>query len=429
MPEWLHGEPSRNESRFEVAAIVKKFLALCICVILMPPFWLAYLPLRLIRGKPPCVPSFRQWRRYFMQALIGKASPPGIRLSVRVRLLLELLRAGLCVPLGGLAWFLDDILYARQLRQVTIEKPLFELSAMRSGSTQLGRYLEADEHIITPSLLQSMFPYLWLWKLCSLTLGRVLSRQWVRQKFIASLPVAFVQRHEIDPFATDTLDIPFFTLHLNIYARAAGADFLRDDFAFGRVVAHNRHLWEEDFVAYVDGLARKTLLFAQAPVGHHLLIKGHFLAAAEALQRHFPDACFLTVIREPLQRIRSGINFVALAPDPVKLGMPPWAWCVQGVVEAELEYCEREMAWYQRDDIRHCVIRFSDYTRDLPGTMRKVYRECLDRVQLPATVPAVHAARERRNYLVDRSLPELGVDEVALAQRLQAYSAWCQGGQ
>jgi hypothetical protein len=430
IPEQLPGEPPRRQATSGIALIIaKKVLWLLVMCVLMPPFWLIYLPLRLLLGRPPSVPSFAQLRRYLGKTWTEQAPPPGIALSVRIRLFLELLRAGLCAPLTGLAWFLDDILYGRQLRKVSLTAPLFEISATRSGSTQLGHYLAEDPPIIAPMWLQTMFPYLWLWKLVSATLGRAVSRQRVRDKIQAAVTSPdFLQRHEYDPFRIDTLDIPFYILHLNAYARALGPATLRDDFSFGALAAHNRTLLEQDFVRYIDGLGRKAVLFAgPGPDGkpRRLLLKGHFLASADALERRYPDARFLTILREPVARIQSAVNFVAVTPDMMGLGPAPWSWCAEGVVQAEIDYCNLEMAWYRRKGARRCTVRFPDYVKDLEGTLRKIYRECLDRDELPPHLPRLHEKRQRTNYRVNRSLAQLGVDEGELKERLKEYMAWC----
>ena len=84
------------------------------------------------------------------------------------------------------------------------------------------------------------------------------------------------------------------------------------------------------------------------------------------------------------------------------------------------------MEWFRHTEgPQRCVVRFDQYLRDLEGTMRTVYRECLGR-ELSPHVPRTHAARLRSNYSVDRSLTQLGVDESALKQRLAAYCRWCQ---
>ena len=59
--------------------------------------------------------------------------------------------------------------------------------------------------------------------------------------------------------------------------------------------------------------------------------------------------------------------------------------------------------------------------------MGKVYRECLDTPELPAHVPRQHPPRERTNYLLNRSLASVGVDEAALNATLADYIRWCRG--
>jgi hypothetical protein len=87
----------------------------------------------------------------------------------------------------------------------------------------------------------------------------------------------------------------------------------------------------------------------------------------------------------------------------------------------------QEQAWFSRNDgPRRCVLRFSEYVRDLEGTMRKVYRECLDTEELPPHVPRQHPPRKRTQYLLDRSLAQVGVNEAELDARLAPYIAWCR---
>jgi hypothetical protein len=60
--------------------------------------------------------------------------------------------------------------------------------------------------------------------------------------------------------------------------------------------------------------------------------------------------------------------------------------------------------------------------------MHKVYRECLDTEELPPHVPRQHPPRKRTQYLLDRSLAQVGVNEAALDARLAPYIAWCREG-
>jgi hypothetical protein len=351
---------------------------------------------------------------------------------VRCWITLSIIQKVLLTPVWGLAWLVDELLYGRAMDAMPVTAPLFIVSAGRSGSTQMGLYLEEDPQFAAPNLLQSMFPYLWLWRLAPRTLGHFLTADQVRAKIRAMMPPELLERHEGDPFKMDTFDFVLYSSHLNALALYLGPDVTVEEFGFGKFAPHNRPLWEEDFVKIVDRVARKTLLQAgPAPDGspRRFLLKGHFLCGADALEQQYPDAHFLTVIREPAPRLRSAINYMRVNPTDPVLGPIPWTWLASALERTEIEYCEVEQTWFtQSSGARRCVIRFSEFVNDLEATMRKVYHACLDMDELPPHVPKNHAPRERKNYSVNRSLAELGIDEADLRARLASYSAWCQEG-
>jgi hypothetical protein len=324
------------------------------------------------------------------------------------------------------------VLYGDALDAVRVEAPLIEISAARSGSTQLARYLEKDPGLVATPFLQCLFPYLWAWRLAPKTLGRFLTPDRVRARMESKVPPEFWQRHEGDPFLTDTFDIAFLGHHLNPLSLGLGPTIMADDFAFGPLAAHNQKLWGVDFVNLLDRVARKTLLDTKpGPDGkpRRYFVKGHFLCAADALERRYPDARFLTMIREPGPRLQSAVNFIRAAPMKDAIGrLAPWPWLGEAIARSETAYCELEQAWFSREDgARRCVLRFSEYVRDLEGSMTKVYRECLDTPDPPSDVPRRHTPRERTNYILNRSLADVGIDEHALDDRLAEYIAWCRG--
>ncbi len=169
----------------------------------------------------------------------------------------------------------------------------------------------------------------------------------------------------------------------------------------------------------LDRIARKRLLLDP---GKRLFIKGHFQAVAPLLAARYPDAHFLTVVRDPLLRLRSLINFHRSQPREAGFGPLPWEWIVPRALAIELPYGEAEQTFYRAGERRH-VVRFADYVRDLPGTLREVYAEVLGWPP-PDALPDAHAHRDRA-YTVDRSLTDLGLDPNTLAERLAAYQAWC----
>ncbi len=432
IPDVLDGEPA-NTASTGVWLLVKAavaFGAVLVLFTLLLPLWLPYLTLVAAFGRPPNVPRRAQIGRYLGKAWSLPAAPSGLTFGRRGWITVLVLRKVATIPLWGIAWLLDELLYARRLDAVELRAPLFEISAGRSGSTQLARYLEDDATLAAPSLIQGFFPYLWMWKLAPRTLGRWLSKERVRHEFERRLPPEFVERHEGDPFRTDTFDAALYVAHLNHLSLFYGADFAVEDFATGRLVPHNRVLWEEDFVAILERIGRKRLVEAGPTLdgsARRLFVKGHFLAAAPALARRFPDARFLTVIRAPEKRLQSAINYLRVNPLDSTLGPPLWSCLVPAVVRSEIDYSDDELAWFTAPTgPRRCVIRFADYVADLQGTMKRIYAECLDG-PVPAHVPTEHPPRRRSQYRVDRSLPQLDVDVQALNARLAAYVAWCGG--
>lgn len=178
----------------------------------------------------------------------------------------------------------------------------------------------------------------------------------------------------------------------------------------------------------VDGLGRRTLAFAgRAPGGgrRRFFLKGHFLAAAPMLAERWPDAAFITVVRDPAARLQSMLNYLRSMPDFFGLGPLPWRAIVQ-VVPAELAYNHAELAWYTRvDGVRRCVVPFDELVGDLREALGRIYRECLDAEGPPASVRLEHAPRSRV-YQVDHPLEALGVDVAALDAEMVEYRAWCR---
>lgn len=433
VPEHLPGEPVRE--RPSTPIFVMRVLLRVVWITLLFLFtawlWPLYFVAAAWWGWPPNVPRAAQIRRYLRLTWTVDPPPPGLPVLARVWLTLSILRKVATIPIWGLAWLLDELLYGAALRDTPVVAPLIEISAARSGSTQLARYLELDPHLAAPSLLQFTFPYLWMWRLAPHTLGRVLTPEKVRHKIEAMLPEEFLQRHEGDPFQTDTFDGALYLAHLNHLSPFLGPEVLADDFGFARLAPHNRALWEEDFVEMFDRIGRKTLLAAgPGPDGgpRRLFVKGHFLCAGDALERRYPNACFLTMVREPAARLQSAVNYLRANPVDSTLAAVPWPWLGQGLARTETDYCEIEMAWFTRPGgARKCVVRFVDYLHDLEGVMARIYRECLDIDVLPAHVPRAHTPRVRTNYLLNRSLAQVGIDEGALRARLAPYTAWVMG--
>ncbi len=432
-PDRLPGEPDRAASTGPLAMAVAALRLVLIMAIglALSPLWLLVLLGAAVWGLPPNMVRPAQ-ALYYLGLVWHRAPPePGMSRLLEVRLSAAILRTLARAPLLGLAWMLDELLYGRALTAVEVRAPIIKISAARSGSTQLAHYIEQDPRVVSPGALQILAPYLWLWRLAAATVGRLVDKDTVRGWFERWMPLEFTERHELDAFGPDTFEIGLLTMHLNRFAPFLGPQVLVEELGQGAPGPTTDRLMTETFVALLDRTLRKTLLFAGNRPEQRVFVKGHFLAAADALAARYPDGRFLTMTRQPSKRLRSMINFLWSNPMEPALGKPAWRFLVEGLAETERLYNQREMQWFgqagQTDGPRRLALPFDAYVRDLESTMRAVYAHCFDEETLPDGVPTAHAPRERKNYSVDRSFAQLGLDGAAYDAAQPEYTAWCRG--
>lgn len=449
LPDHIAGEPPLPSltlwHRLRLLTQQAVLIAL-LCLVLWPTAGL-YALLRLVLPRPPHIPSLPRFLRLLYRVGWEPQPAPGISPWQRLFLLVHLLLRGTLLPLRGLAWYLDDLLYGPALSQTRIVAPLFELSAARSGSTQIAHYLEDDPQLVAPSSGQTEIPYLWLWRLFEFAFACGLSKEWLRKTAQASFPSDFLQRHELDPLRTDTFEMQFCNAQLVNITMLLGPATMIEEMDNASISPCSQDMWRQDFIRYLDAIGRKRLLLARlsgdavlgdaAPVAgdqrprRRLMIKGHFLNVADDLAHRYPDARFLAIIRSPAARLQSVINFHRVQPRPPGTLPPPFDFLVRRALQSEIDYCEREQVWFSSPTTgpgRRVVVRFSDYVRDLAGTMRDVYAQCLDVHEVPPHVPRTHTARARSGYAIDRSLSQLHIDRDWLSARLADYIAWCGDG-
>ena len=190
------------------------------------------------------------------------------------------------------------------------------------------------------------------------------------------MPTELLERHEFDPFKADTFDGAMYSSHLNPFAIYLGPDVAAKAFNFAEFAPCDRSCLEQDAVRLIDRIGRKHLLFTGGTAStkkRRLFVKGHFLCAAAALERQYPDAVFLTLIRDPAKRLQSGINYLRVNPSDPSMGQPTRAWLSERLLQTESDYCRIEQAWYsQPGGAKRCVVRFADFVADLEGTMQRV---------------------------------------------------------
>lgn len=427
IPDAIDNEPLFSPAGTGMAGvfILKQLLGLLVLIPLGLVFGLLYFTLRIVVSRPPNIPSPKTVRRYLKKALFAHEE---VRFTMRIRLFLSMLLFLLFCPLLAFAWYLDDILY-RGYRKEAITKPLFLITGSRSGSTQLSQYLEDHPQIVShPFLLQS-FPYIWLWKLMPKLLGRWVSEEKVYTLLADAMRPEYLERKELHPFKPETYEVIFSVSQMVNHSFAMGPDMFAEGYGWGRPTPENSHFWQEDLVNNIDAIGKKLLYFSGPNLDgtpKTLLIKGHFLGSASMLEKKYPDAHFLTVLRHPSKRIRSIINFLRVAPEVCRNGATPWSWLVHHAQTVEVDYCLYEKEWYQARPNNTTVIRFRDYVADLEQTLTTLSNRCLPHLDSTGFIHQSHVPRKRSGYSIDRSYTQLNMDEAALLEPLQDYIAWVE---
>jgi len=401
-----------------------------------------YLPGLIMWGRPPTIPSLARFYRYFTATWMEGKPEDYIPVTNRILTFLLILDTVIKSPVNGVCWFLDELFY-HSYHNTKIKDPVFILSSPRSGSTQLLNYLEDDKaNFITCMLIEEMYPYIWVWKFIAPVLNAL-----GLKKYFEPIPHTIMgeevqKRHNFSLFRADTSDTNLGIAHMTWLSAFLGCSFFKWGFVFCSLKDHPvDEEFCKDFVKLNDQVIRKVIYHCGTPK-QRMLIKGHFLLAAQILVQHYPAAKFITLVRHPVERFRSLMNFakVSSADGPAHQmgGLSPISWRVvrDWTIETQLCYCEEEMLFYNKSEENtrnRLAISFTSYVNNLTGTLQHIYSflniPLPDEVLSKATTlqSNTHNRTTRKSTYdpkYNRSLSSVGVDEDELREHLTDYINW-----
>ncbi|GMI36915.1 hypothetical protein TeGR_g3414 [Tetraparma gracilis] len=414
-------EPASSAGRI-LAEILSLGLSFVVCMLLLPIYFLSY----PVYGRPPTVAPVASVLGVLAKALTSPQPP----LFTRVMLIILLCRRLFLIPSTSVACHLDSFLYRAQMDAVTVRAPVFMISGARSGSTTLGHLLDQDSNFVSPAGIMTALPCLWMWKLAAFLskVGLLPSKEAAAAKIIAHADERapeFTARHELNPFKPDTFEVPWLcNRHFFGVSYDIGVDQMMANLPLSdrRVDAE---LWA-DFDVYIDDIMKKVLLFNGQP-DKRVMIKGHFLAAAEGLERRYPDASFLTVIRDRKQRMTSLMNFMItnrlIVADtsvvPTKQNILDVG---ETIMRTEPDYIEKEKEFFAGEGKRKIAVPFEDYVKDVGRVLETVYGVVNGKGgAVPDDIKEAmvkgkegHTNRAKMKYHIKLSLAEFGIDEAKL---------------
>src|SRR5689334_3211653 len=285
-------------------------------------------------------------------------------------------------PLGSLMhWFcfaLDDILFPAY-KNHPIEKPLFILGNLRSGSTFLHRLLSRDRETftslttwdiyLTPSVTQKKITQ-FVARLDNKFLGGTLHR--LLHKFDAATlgklkihPISFFQPEEDE------------NIHLHIW----DGYFVTFLFPFMNEMPNYQHFDE----ALSPEHKRRIMIFYRSMLQRHLYATGNkyfvaknpaFSAKIETLAEFFPDARIIYLARNPLDMLPSTISWYNYArrqfTDPADKG---YIW-VDEIVDLT-QYWYRHPLQYldSHPSPRHLIMKYDDLIQRPESVIRAFYEQ------------------------------------------------------
>ena len=408
------------------------------------PISLTCLPLFLLGvfvwGLPPIVSEPSRFYRYFSAVFTEGKPQDNIQFTNRILIFMLIFDTLVKAPVRGVFWFLDELLYPAYHR-VNIEEPVFFITGPRSGSSQLCKYLEKDrQSFVIPTVIEGFAPYIWAWKL----VVPIFTRLGIKMERFGELNILGTEakkRHVFNLFTSDTWDTIFGALHLNQVILYLGISFMKWGYPFARLQQPiDEELYINEFIKYTDSVLKKVMYHRGIPA-QRVLIKGHFLLAAQALEEKYPKAKFFVVVRQPTERICSFINLakVLCSDGPgfmlLKPGLFPPSWRVirDYAIATQIPYCEQEMSFYRKHQANKLIIPFTFYMKNLSATLQSIYSLCdipipdsvvSDAVVLQRTTHNPTTYRPNYDSEYDRSLASLGIDEEKIKKHLSVYIEW-----
>ncbi|XP_065900383.1 uncharacterized protein [Dysidea avara] len=405
-------------------------LWLIISVACLPLFLLGL----LIWGLSPTIPVPSTFWNYFIATFKQGKLEENIPFTNRVLLLLIYCDILVKVPVNGVCWYIDELLYP-SYHKVNIDEPVFMITAPRTGSSQLCQYLEDDyENIIAPTVGEGLFPYIWMWKIL-VPVIKTLGKEHCLIRHFDVVGTEAKRQHNSSLFKSATFDDLARSWHFEIYSWYLGSSFLI--WAFSYVELGDKD-YQRNFVPFTNCLMKKIVYYRGKPK-QRVLLKGHFLLNARKFEQQYPTAKFFVSLRNPLDRMCSYANLEKVlvddGPYKIKYGLFPTTWRVirDYVIYTQIPYCEQEMLFYKDPANNKLVIPFTMYVNNLSATLQCIYSFCNIPIPDDVVSSAIRLQNTTHNYRYKRkqidcryrrTLTSLGVNEAELRKRLSEYIEW-----
>ena len=351
----------------------------------------------------------------------------------------------LCITLFGaliwdLFWLLDEVLYGRKYRKVSLDDSVFLVGGFRTGTTSLHRAIALDEERFTsPRFIEIVFPFLtvqyffdWLEKRDKKN-GTTKIKN-IEKKLQDAIGADTMARHPMEWYAAEEDDLILASWHyLGWYTLALFPD---PEFGViaGQQTKHSKRVLNRSYIFYKRSLQK--FMYRRGD-GRALLSKSHMIDFMPKLAEELPNANFVDIIRHPKDSFtswygltQSSLSFLARNPVDqyvhVKAHLRFW----DKFTESEMNFFVRDVGHGSTYNNR-TLVTFKEYVKDQEATVRKLYAQWGYDVE--GTKFEERLIEDRDNHkqyksnsgYQNQTLEELGLDESMISERYAEYLSTC----
>ncbi|MBI9046617.1 MAG: sulfotransferase [Anaerolineaceae bacterium] len=277
-----------------------------------------------------------------------------------------------------IGYLADEIFFPAYRRQV-IQEPVFIIGNYRSGTTFLQRVISMDQEnfcsmltweiVFASSITQRKI--VWAIKALDTRLGKPL------QRLLASIEKGTLEKvrfHKIglrEPEEDEYLFLHNFST-FGLWLYSIPWDLLKPYMRFDEEIAEE----ERDAIMMFYKRSLQRHFFAHGDQNHRLFSKNPaFTPKIKSILKHFPDARFINLVRNPLEMLPSHMNLLS------------YGWHVLADPAEEFFYLDEsiEMAqhWYQYPldvlsdlpEEQHILVNYDDLVSNPEQTVRRIYKQ------------------------------------------------------
>lgn len=335
------------------------------------------------------------------------------------------------LPCASYLWILDEILYGGY-RTIVIERPVITVSAPRAGTTSFHRTLALDEQFVTPIMLELVLPFLCLQKLIYAVHSAFPSS--IRNveaflKWINRVTPQVEARHPVSLFAPDADDILVSEWHWSSVGAVRTFPLVshwKKHYQMSSTRQRRRSLLLHRRMCQKIMYQRGNMPSSNSQQFQHkrLLLRSHLSPCLDDFQNLFPDATYLSILRDPEDILRSfaglsktavrastGVDIFQRATTASSNTNPSWSTVA---VDILADMMQREADLCHSNKQSHYVT-FGDFQSDPARCLETLYEKA-NLIMSPQMKVAIqgglghHETYKTRHVYQNPSLEELGID-------------------